>query len=82
MDSMDKRLEKIIKDLPYNEKEIIRNIKTKMFKAYEFVKPIVMGLALFWIFYRIKARVGFEEAFFILGIMIVIFLRIIAGRLA
>ncbi len=61
MDNMDKRLEKIIKDLPYTEKQTIRNIKSKMFKAYEFVKPILMGLALFWIFFRIKTRVGFED---------------------
>ena len=82
MDRMDDRLEKTIKDLPDNEKNVIRNIKSKMMSGYEFIKPVLLGLALFWIFYRIRDTVGIQEAFFIEGIVIIIFLRIIASRLA
>jgi len=82
MDKMNNKLEYTIKDLPENEQNVIRKIKDFLINGYEFIKPVVIGIFMFWLFYRIKDAVGIQETFFIQGVIIIIFLRVIASRLA
>ena len=83
MDKLERMFEKQISELSQKEQVFLRKLKNNFFTIYNnFLKPVLMGVFLFWLFLRIKTAVGITEAFYIQGIVIIIFLRLIASRLA
>lgn len=82
MDYLEKRFEKIISELPENERVFVRNIKIWMFKIYNsFIKFILWAVFLFWLFDRIKKAIGIQEAIYVQLTVIILYLRLIASRL-
>lgn len=81
MKKMDGKFEEVIKELDYDSRIKVRNFKNTMFGSYNFVKPLLIGLAMFWLMFRIEARVGLEQATFIVLILIAIFLRSLNSKL-
>lgn len=57
----------------------LNNILTSFIN--NFVKPVSIAIGLFYIFNRIKLRVGYPDAFYILGVVIIIWLRSINDNL-
>lgn len=83
MDNLDKRFENQIKELKPNEQIFLRKLKNNMFSIYNnLLKPVLWAIFLFWLFTRIKNAVGLQEAMYVQGVVIIIFLRLIASRLA
>lgn len=81
MKKMDGKFEEQLKELPYDMRVKIRKFKNTMFGGYNLIKPILIGLAMFWLMFRIEARVGIETATFIVLILIAIFLRSLNSKL-
>jgi len=82
MDWMEKKFDNQINQLGEKEAKFFRGFKKWMFQIYNGVlKPVLWAIFLFWMFNRIKGLVGIQEAFYIQGIVIILFLRIIASRL-
>ena len=82
METMDKHFEKLISVLSEKERIFLRNVKNGMLTIYNnLLKPILWAIFLFWLFTKIKDSVGLQEAFYVQGIVIILFLRLIASRL-
>ena len=81
MKKMDGVFEEQLKELPYDTRLKLRKFKNWMFGSYNFVKPVLIGIAMFWLMFRIEARVGLETATFIVLILIAIFLRSLNSKL-
>ena len=82
MDKLEKIFEKQISELSEKEQVFLRNFKNNAFAIYnKLLKPVLLAFFMFWLFLRIKSAVGITEAFYIQGIVIIIFLRLIASRL-
>jgi hypothetical protein len=83
MGKLDDIFDNQIKQLNPKEQVFFRKLKNNIFTIYNnILKPILWAIALFWLFGRIKNIVGYPEVFFVQGVVIIIFLRLIASRLA
>lgn len=81
MDTMDKSFEKQVCQLSEGEQKFVRGIKDKTSNIYSFMKPFLTAIALFWIFDRIRNRVGHEMAVYVCLVVIIIMLRLVFSRL-
>lgn len=83
MDKLEEIFNKQISYLKPSEQVIMRKLKNNAFKIYNnWIKPVLWAIFLFWLFTRIKNAVGLEEAIYIQGVVVIIYLRLIASRLA
>lgn len=83
MDKLEEIFNKQISYLKPKEQVFMRKLKNNAFNIYNnLLKPVLWAIFLFWLFTRIKNAVGLEEAIYIQGIVVIIYLRLIASRLA
>jgi len=76
IDFLDKKFEEIISAMPEKQQVWARKFKLFYFSIIEkYVKPFLISISMFYVFYRIKARIGMEESIFVLLIIVVIMLR-------
>ena len=81
MDRLDVKFEATIKELDSDSRVKVRNFKNLMFGSYNFVKPVLIAIAMFWLFYRIQARIGTQETILAVLILNAIFLRSLNKKL-
>jgi len=81
MDKMDKKFEEVIKELDYDSRIKVRNFKNWMFRSYGMIKPLLIGLAMFFLFFRLEARIGWESTVLSVLILQAIFLRSLNSKL-
>lgn len=73
---LENKFEAVLVDLPEKDQKIFRTLKKVMVDWYEkYVMPIALGLATFWIFSRLKTRLGLEDTLFIIAVVIIIYLK-------
>ena len=83
MDMLERMFEKQIAVLEPNEQVFLRKLKNNSFAIYNnILKPVLYAIFFFWIFARVESAYGIEKGFYIQGVVIIIFLRMIASRLA
>jgi hypothetical protein len=83
MDKLEKIFDNQISQLGEKEQIFFRKFKNNAFNIYNnILKPVLWAIFLFWLFARIKNTIGIQEAFYVQGVVIIIFLRLIASRLA
>lgn len=80
--NLDKKFDDMCSNLTKKEEQFFRNVKDKFSKVYSFIKPFLLGIAIIYIFTRIKKRIGFEDAFYLTNVIIIIFLRLIYTKLS
>lgn len=83
MNVMDKQWEKALTKLNEKEQKFFRNIKKYLLDIgyNKILKPILIGIATFWIFNKLKTRLGLEDTIFIILIVIILYLRSISTKL-
>lgn len=81
IEKMEDMFEKQVSQLTEKEQNVVRWIKDKIFIGYDFIKPFLIAVAMFWIFDRIKKAVGFQDALYVCVVIIIIFLRLIYSKI-
>lgn len=79
---LDIKFEQQIEGLTDKEKEFFRNSKNYYMKIYEFLKPLMIAVAMFWLFNRIKNTIGFYDAIYVVAVAQLVFLRMILSKLS
>lgn len=82
MDNLEKRFESQISTLPEKEQKFFRGIKDNVLGIYnKWLKPIIIGIFMFWLFTKVKNAVGIEETVIIQLTVIIIYLRLLNSKL-
>jgi len=82
MNILEKKFEKVIKELEPKQQIFVRKIKNNGFKIYNnLLKPILWAYFMFYIFNKIKNLIGIQEATFTVLVVILIFLRMISSNI-
>lgn len=83
LDSLKKKmLMRSISGLTYKEQQFFLKMEKRITGFFNFLKPFVMGLATFFIFYRIKDRVGEDSIIFVQLTVIIIMMKLMLEKLS
>lgn len=75
---MDTVVEKMTDKMSEKDRLDMFKMKNVLVKIIDdFVKPLAYGLAMFWLFNRLKGILGIEEATYVCLVTIIVFLRMI-----
>jgi len=82
MGKMEDHLDGQVEQLDEKTQVWVYRIKNFIFDGYNnFIKPILIAVFLFFLFDNIKNLVGYEQAKYIQGIVVIIYLRLILKKL-